>query len=473
MNKEILLLGCNYSHIDYRNINYTTTITKIARYFKKNEIAYNEITNINDTNYNSILLALYKVALKSWVSKLNTVLIYYTGDSIDIAEYISGYNSNYNINQGIVPTDYNIRKGVSVIKSEVIFEILNSFNPLTKIIFIADTCFTKSNILNLKYDWNINNKELKMNNYLKYNDTLNNIIFISYCLDILKSEDDNFYNILEINKKMISLGDYIIKLRNLLDNDLEIKNNYDIFNILKDINGIIKNKKINMNVSMSSSYNILNKREYLSVLDKYEETINIESFQDYVDKSYIEIEDNYKEPIFIDIPLVTTDNDNISVSKVIKAPKAAIVPKLPIHSINQSAPVLIDPLYTNIRSSNDNYDFNRCSHSSFNETPRFEQFTPRQSNSFIETPRVIYSEYQQPIQQFHHIPLVQYVPIVNQQVNQQYKKTYNYYQQPQQYQYYNTNTQIQQKYILQSTIVSKDNNNYYKPSNTYINECFC
>ena len=502
MNNEILLLGCNYNHIDYRNLNYTTNIAKISRHFKKNEILFKEITNVEDTNYNSILLALYKIALNSWVSKLNTVLIYYTGDSIDIAEYISGYNSNYNINEGIVPTDYNIRKGDSVIKPEIIFNILNSFNPSTKIIFIVDTCFTKTNIFNLNFDWDINNKKIKSKNTINTNHTINNIIVISYCLDKLSSDDDNFYNILDINKDMISLGDYIIKIRKLLDNSIDTKNNYDIFNILKDINGIIKNKKINMNVSLSSSYNLLNKREYLSILDKDEEILediiedNKESFQDYIDNSYVEVKDINK-PIFIDIPLSIIDNENSSntlkIPKVIKAP---IVPKLPI---NTDAPILIDSSYTRTRTTNENNDFNRCSHSSFNETPRYEQFTPRQSKIFDESPRVIYSQYQQPIQKFYNIPLNQYAPNTQQvqQVRQvqhqaiqyprhQYQRINNYYNVPLQQSYiqnnqnrpYNNydfyNHKIQQDFVLKSSIVSNNTNqNYYEPPNSFANECYC
>ena len=508
MNNEILLLGCNYSHIDYRNLNYTTNITKISRHFKKNEILFNEITNVEDTKYNCILLSLYKIALKSWVSKLKSVLIYYTGDSIDIAEYISGYNSNYNINEGIVPTDYNIRKGDTVIKPEIIFNILNSFNPSTKIIFIADTCFSKTNIFNLNFDWDINNKKIKSKNTINTNHTINNIIIISYCLDKLSSDDDNFYNILDINKNMVSLGDYILKIRKLLDNSIETKNNYDIFNILKDINGIIKNKNINMNVSLSSSYNILNKREYLSVLDKYEEILediiedNDESFQEYIDNSYVEVEDINKLPIFIDIPLVLNDNENnsntLKIPKVIKAP---IVPKLPI---NTDPPILIDSSYTRIRTSNENNDFNRCSHSSFNETPRYEHFTPRQSKIFDESPRVIYSEYQQPIQKFYNIPLNQFVPNTQQvqqvqQVqyqaiqhpHQQHQRINNYYNIPlqqssiqynnQQNRPYNNytfcNQPLQQHFVLKSSIVPNNTNqyynNYYEPPNTFTTECFC
>jgi hypothetical protein len=419
MNKEILLLGCNYNHINYRSIDYTSYIAKISRYVKKKDIIPIELSDVEDTTYNNILLALYKVALKSWTSNLSSVLIYYIGDSIDISEYISGYNSNYNINQGIVPTDYNIRKNNSVINNDLIYEILSQFNPSTKIIFIADTCFTKSNILNLKYDWDIENKQLKDLSSLKINDTLKNILVISLCLDKLSSNDDNFYNILDINKNIISLGDYIIKLRNLLDNKNEEKKTYDIFNILKDINGIISNKKINMRVSLSSSYNLLNEKEYLSILDKQEDILSLSTYDDYVKNSYVEIDniDIFSElpelPTFIDVPLVqlVSNNNNEKAPIVPKVIKANIEPKVETKADQRAdipklhfnkPPILIDQR-NKLRTSNSNNEYtyqnipsNRCSRSSFVESPREEYvFQNIPSNrcsrsSFVESPREEY-----------------------------------------------------------------------------------
>ena len=100
-----------------------------------------------------------------------------------------------------------------------------------------------SNILNLKYDWNIDTKTINdsyKTSTIPFNSSFKNIIVISLCLKTLSKTDDNFYNILDINNASISLGDYIIKLRNLLETT---KEDYDIFSILKDIDGIINNKK--------------------------------------------------------------------------------------------------------------------------------------------------------------------------------------------------------------------------------------
>lgn len=498
MNKEILLLGCNYNHINYRSIDYTSYISKISRYIKKKDNIPIEISDLEKTTYDNILLSLYKLALKSWTSNLSCVLIYYIGDSIDISEYISGYNSNYNINQGIVPTDYNIRKDNSVINSELIYEILSQFNPSTKIIFIADTCFTKSNILNLKYDWDIEKKLLKNSTNLKINNTLKNILVISFCLDKLSSNDDNFYNILDINKNMISLGDYIIKLRNLLDNKKDEKESYNIFNILKDIDGILYNKKLNMRVSLSSSYNLLNDIEYLSILDKQEDILSLSTYEDFVKNSYVEIDNLDELPTFVDIPLVSVDT---KIPKVIKPKidndKKNIIPKLNLNK----PPILIDNR-NNLRNSNsNNTDYNnysnRCSRSSFIESPReyiqqnnhinrcsrssfvdssreyiqkfvpithvshsipiqnvqqLQQFIPQQRQVFVESPRI---QYQQPIQNIY--PVQQY---------NNYPQQYNNYPQ-----------QLTQNYVLKSTIVPKDTrtykNNYYEPSNTYVQECYC
>lgn len=494
MNKEILLLGCNYNHVDYRRIDYTSIISKLARYVKKNDIIPEEVSKLEDTNYDNILLALYKVALKSWTSNLNTVLIYYIGDSIDISEYISGYNSNYNINQGIVPTDYNIRKVESVINTDKIYEILSSFNPSTKVIFIADSCYTKSNILSLKYDWDIENKLLNNPSDiadLKVNNTLKNILVISFCLKNLSSNDDNFYNILDINKSVISIGDYIIKLRNLLDKKSEDKKNYDVFNILNDINDILTNKDVNMRVSLSSSYNLLKEREYLSVLDKQTDILDLSTYEDFINNSYVEI-DNL--PTFIDVPLVTTKS-NINIPKVIKAPIVPKPPKNPIVpelQLNKPPPLIEQ--YTRY-SNNDEYYDNRCSRSTFIESPRdyiqpivpiggyvqnlsqqrpiqhqqqIQQFMPQQYQPSQQRPQ--HQQYQQrpqQIQQFMHQPPQQYQPVYIESPRIQYPSSVQYsnqYQQP-------------QKNVLKSTIVPKNTNQYYnkyyEPSNSYVQQCYC
>jgi len=486
MNKEILLLGCNYNHIDYRRIDYTSIISKLARYVKKNDIIPEEVSKLEDTNYDNILLALYKVALKSWTSNLNTVLIYYIGDSIDISEYISGYNSNYNINQGIVPTDYNIRKVESVINTDKIYEILSSFNPSTKVIFIADSCYTKSNILRLKYDWDIEKKLL--NNPadiadLKVNNTLKNILVISFCLKKLSSDDDNFYNILDINKNIISIGDYIIKLRNLLDKKSEDKKNYDIFNILNDIDGILTNKEVNMRVSLSSSYNLLNEREYLSVLDKQTDILDLSTYEDFINNSYVEI-DNL--PNFIDVPLVTTKS-TIKIPKVIKAP---IIPKPIVPELQLNKPPPLIEQYTRY-SNNDEYYDNRCSRSTFMESPRdyIQPIVPIQRVQNL-------SQSGQHIQQFipqqhpQHPQYPQYQQFIPQQ-NAQHQYQHHQYSQHQQpvyiespriqypssIQYSNQYQQQPQKYVLKSTIVPKNTNQnynkYYEPSNSYVQQCYC
>ena len=105
---------------------------------------------------------------------------------------------------------------------------------------------------------------------------------------------------------------------------------------------------------------------------------------------------------------------------------------------------------------------NRCSRSSFiEESPReylqqvmpiqqmapiqqLQQYIPQQRQVFVESPRIQYQpsiQYNNPIQQYNH-----------------------YSQQP-------------QKYILKSMIVPKDNrsyqNNYYEPTNTFVQECYC
>jgi len=242
-----------------------------------------------------------------------------------------------------------------------------------------------------------------------------------------------------------------------------------------------------MRVSLSSSYNLLNENEYLSILDKQEDILSLSTYDDYVKNSYIEIDTLDTEnnlPTFVDVPLVSNNEKIPIVPKVIKA---SIEPKVDIPKLHFNKPPILIDQRNKLRTSNSNNEFsnidytihsNRCSRSSFMESPRdfvqqvvptihvphsipiqrvqqLQQFIPDQRQVFVESPRI---QYQYPIQNIYPV--------------QQFQQYNNNYQQ-----YNNNYQQSTQKYVLKSTIVPKDTrtyqNKYYEPSSTYVQECYC
>ena len=276
MNYKALFIGVDYKDNEYRKIENTHILAKLINYIKEINkidkidcelIADNEIIK---ATYEKIYLNLYKLGLETWSKNINTVFIYYIGDTINITDYVQSYYDNYNIKEGITPNDYNVR---GVIAKEKIYEILKQYNPRTKIIFIADACFKEDNIFDLDYVWYESSQKLVKINQKK--DDVK-IITISYNLATYSTDDDNYYNILNNNETISkkSLGDYLIKLSYANEN---------ILDFLKAINGLLKKKNINMRASLSSSYelNDYDKRIFNCFS---RENIQIDYYENYINK---------------------------------------------------------------------------------------------------------------------------------------------------------------------------------------------
>jgi hypothetical protein len=236
---KALFIGLDYTHIEYRNLNNTTYLKKLIEYLKMvyniDKKDYEILTEMSGTS-DSILLHLYKLGLETWSQNLDYALIYYIGDSINLADYAQAYTGNFNnIKQGLVPSDYNMK---GIIDNAEVLNIFDQYNPKTKIIFITDSCFLHGNIFNLEFDWS-------KRNITPYHKTCRKILSISYSLAKYASEDDNYYNILTENENIKSFANFIIKLGYMND---------DIFNLLSDINNVFYKKNINMTVSLSASF---------------------------------------------------------------------------------------------------------------------------------------------------------------------------------------------------------------------------
>lgn len=281
MNKY-LFIGLDYRYIENRSISSIANIGKMTEYASKKYNIHIEsddiITDGCDTTHTTkqaILMRLYKIGLDTWNQDIKTVLIYYTGDSMNVQEYISRYASHH-IKQGIVPSDYYIN---GIIDKDDLAQIFHQYNPKTQIIFIADCCFTCNNILDLKYTWDVRNDAFSITDK-SYDFPRRKIMTISYSLDKQSNRiDDNYFMALNLNEKISSYADYISKL--------EERNN-SIFELLQDIYEIFKRKNINMIPIMSASY-------LPDINDKISDYLIASTFEDYKRRSYTYIDFQHNE----------------------------------------------------------------------------------------------------------------------------------------------------------------------------------
>jgi hypothetical protein len=244
---KALFIGLDYNHIEYRRLNNTPYLYKLIEYLDIDKQHVEILTDTNSTSGTSgtsgtnenILSHLYKLGLQTWSENLDYVLIYYIGDSINLADYAQAYTGTFNnIRQGIVPTDYNIH---GIIDKNDIFGILDLYNPKTKIVFLTDSCFLHDNIFSLEYTHNRPNKNTA------YHKTDRKIITISYSLAKYTTDDDNYYTLLTNNENIKSFADFVIKLGH---------HNEDVISLLEDVNNLLNKKNINMQASLSSSFNL-------------------------------------------------------------------------------------------------------------------------------------------------------------------------------------------------------------------------
>jgi len=284
MNKY-LFIGLDYQHLENRCIDSINNIYKLTNYIQtKYNITIEPediITDSKDktkTSRQGIMMRLYKLGLETWCKDIKNVFIYYTGDSLNVLEYIASTN---NIKEGIVPSDYAVEG--NIITKEELLEIFRQYNPKTRIIFILDCCFTSQNILNLKYIMDVENDTFTINDNCIDRQRL---LVLTYAIDKYSHRnDDNYFSVLNFNEKIHSYSDYISKL--------DHRNN-SIFELLQDVYAIFKRKNINMKPVLSASYLPIYNDRILDFLESEIDMSSITSFEEYKRLSYTAQEYHYE-----------------------------------------------------------------------------------------------------------------------------------------------------------------------------------
>lgn len=246
MKGKALLFGLNYAHCKQGQlkgcINDVYMMSKYIQNLLNIPIdIYTDDVDIKSTSYDGIVQKLYDLALQSVKEDLEFVWIHYSGHGSSQKD-ISGDEAD-GMDEGLVPSDFE-RKGILI--DDIIHNILASFNPKTKILFICDACHSGS-ILDLKYTWDTSMK-CKVDNKKDY--VKSNTLLISGCQDNQTSADA--YNLLGDNKSVGALTASILKV--LRVNPTFIQN---VFTLIQAVRRELKLGKFSQYPNLSSNYNLL------------------------------------------------------------------------------------------------------------------------------------------------------------------------------------------------------------------------
>jgi hypothetical protein len=208
---------------------------------------YTDDVDIKSTSYDGIVQKLYDLSIQSVKEDLEFVWIHYSGHGSSQKD-TSGDEED-GMDEGLVPSDFE-RKGILI--DDIIHNILASFNPNTKILFICDACHSGS-ILDLKYTWDTNMK-CKVDNKKDY--IKSKTLLISGCQDNQTSADA--FNLLGDNKSVGALTANILKV--LRSNPIYIQN---AFKLVQAVRRELKNGNFSQFPNLSSNYNLV---QYASLI---------------------------------------------------------------------------------------------------------------------------------------------------------------------------------------------------------------
>jgi len=252
MRGKALLFGLNYAHCKQGQlkgcVNDVYMMSKFIQSLLNIPIdIYTDDVDIKSTSYDGIVQKLYDLSIQSVKEDLEFVWIHYSGHGSSQKD-TSGDEED-GMDEGLVPSDFE-RKGILI--DDIIHNILASFNPNTKILFICDACHSGS-ILDLKYTWDTNMK-CRVDNKKDY--IKSKTLLISGCQDNQTSADA--FNLLGDNKSVGALTASILKV--LRSNPIYIQN---AFKLVQAVRRELKNGNFSQFPNLSSNYNLV---QYASLI---------------------------------------------------------------------------------------------------------------------------------------------------------------------------------------------------------------
>lgn len=248
MNKSkarALLFGLNYQYCENGKLNgCINDVKEVSKYISDTLTipvdVYTDDIDTKSTSYDGIIQKLYDLAIQSYREKLDFVWIHYSGHGSYQRDRTGDETDGYD--EGLVPSDYE-KKGILI--DDIINKVISSFNPMTQILFICDSCHSGS-MLDLRYTWN-SNKQSKVDN--PKCTVKSKTILISGCMDNQTSADA--WNLLGNSKHIGALTASILKVLRKKPQHLK-----DVFSFVTCVRAELLNGGFEQYPVLSSSYDI-------------------------------------------------------------------------------------------------------------------------------------------------------------------------------------------------------------------------
>jgi len=240
--KKALLFGLNYTASEVGRLRGCVNDIKDMSVFLRGkgfevEMYHDEdLDLVYGTTYDGIVRGIQRLAIASWKESLDAVVIHYSGHGYYIRDTSGDESDGYD--ECLCPTDMDSN---GVITDDYLHELINSFNPKTRITVILDCCHSGSALdlpycYKTSYDVVIEDKKCNVN-----------VTMISGCRDNQTSADANFGTIYDKFSGALT--------KNLLD-ILKVQPNILPINLLDILHSTLKIQGFNQLPMISSSKRI-------------------------------------------------------------------------------------------------------------------------------------------------------------------------------------------------------------------------
>ena len=245
-----LLFGLNYSHCKAGKLNGCINDVKQISQLISSVIGgsfpidiYTDDIDRQSTSYDGIMQKLYHLAIESYSDNLDFVWIHYSGHGSQQKDLSQDPDELDGMDEGLVPSDYET-KGILI--DDILNNIIQRFNPKTKILFICDACHSGS-ILDLTYIWDAQRRQGSYDN--KNCAVKAQTLLISGCQDNQTSADA--FNLLGDSKSIGALTACIVKV--LKNKPYEID---DVFTFIESVRAELKRGGFKQYPCLSSNYDL-------------------------------------------------------------------------------------------------------------------------------------------------------------------------------------------------------------------------
>ena len=247
--KKAVLFGCNYASDPRAKLRgCINDVNNMGSFLKSHNYdvrIFTDDTNAGiDTSANGIIGHLNTLASESWRNSLTHVWIHFSGHGCQRRDWSGDEKDGKD--ECIVPSDY---KRSGLITDDTLKKVLVSFNPSTRLFLVFDCCHSGT-ICDLKYSYKVG--DVNTETFEHFNQLRSPAVLISGCMDTQTSADA--YN---VSHRHQFTGAMTSCLLQVLTSSTDLTE-YRLFDLLNDLQNILKGKGFSQKPQLSSSIPIEN-----------------------------------------------------------------------------------------------------------------------------------------------------------------------------------------------------------------------